>query len=321
MIKDFIAKIKEQILITILASIIIAVAVFIYKNIIVFIGASMNVALLISFVLNGILIGVGFTLFVKMKQYNVPQRPKKTLEYLTKFIAHIKGTHPGFSTILAFIAQESTLHIETESEEYNLMSLKQYIRLLEECLDYEDLEDITFIVQDPFSWGDPKNYSELNDIQKLTWEYFEKQKEIKMNNPQIKMRRYVIMEKQRLIAAQEDISKKQLLLDFKREHENASIDCIFVSKENLTNSAKEYVKDFAIFCDNKSEGWVVHSNLSLDTTLIEEMNLKLIRLSIFCKTSDLELYFKCFIKEVENVYSKDKWEYTYRDSSNIIRFA
>ncbi len=198
----------------------------------------------------------------------------RTAKYLKELNTTLKTLHPAIRPLLAYIAKESAAHlIVSTPDKTNIgeeVTINEYIRLLEESIHAENLIDVTFFAKaKPSLWGDCDNVVSCTDIQRHAWDYFNTQKAIKAKDPSIRMRRYLLVNKEEYDNEDTTIKNK-----FITKHKEAKIDLLHLPPENLSEKTSRLLSDMAIFWTSDHKGWILYSD-------VKEAEIKLNRANVF----------------------------------------
>jgi len=235
---------------------------------------------------------------------------ENTSIYLKELKKTLRGAHPSVRPLLALIAKESAAHLVAARPGGGggVVTLDEYINLLEESIDCEKLVDVTFIAKTkPSYWGDGEKREQCNDIQKHAWRYFNKQKALKHRKPKkVRMRRYLAISMNDYKSDDKELKEK-----FEAEHEDAKIDLRILPPNTLTKTAQAWLKDLALFWDEYGNGWIVCSDFdeeALTTKVVKNVQVIHHAESLLNCSSD-------FLKEVLSIGSRPEYK-LFEDTSN-----
>lgn len=188
------------------------------------------------------------------------QYTPKADEHIESLYNMLKPIHPGAQPLFAYIAYQSALQLKndrgmnTGGED---ISDEKYVKILMDSVDYENLEDITFISTiSPEAWGDPETRN--TDQAKMAWDYFAAQKRRKAQTDKpIRIRRFLLIE-------QKVWDSDPLAKVFLKMHREACIDLFLLPpsllKDRLQGLASE--SDMALFIGNDKCSWLIWSDLN-----------------------------------------------------------
>ncbi|MFA6132838.1 MAG: hypothetical protein WC869_02335 [Phycisphaerae bacterium] len=210
-------------------------------------GAVRNNPLCIILSLIIVSILVTLVILVVAERLAVSAEAEKHLQTLRKEVLHT--AHIGANPAIANIALLSSCNF-TQSKGV-IVELCQYMRLLKESANYEDLRDVTFIARvEPSDWGTQNDGGAAG----LAWQYLDALAKIKATNKNIRMRRILLLEDEVYRAEQQ----KPTYSAFCDAHLKAKIDLIHLTPNHIPVSL---CKDLAVFVgpDGDRRGWIVKS--------------------------------------------------------------
>ncbi len=221
-------------------------------------------------------------------------RSARAGQHMKELKAMLKAAHPGVRPLLAYIAKESAAHLEAAALPGGIqgedVTIREYIRLLEESIEYPGLRDATFIaLAKPSLWGDHDD-SNLSDHQRQAWRYFDRQAEIKKRSgAAVNFRRFLAIS-----PAEYTTDTSNLRDKFVQRHQDAQIDLFLLPPSFLTADLRNALRDMAVFWgDDGKHGWVIWSDF--DAT---KLSLGIVRVCLVHHRAALMNRYSDFLREV-----------------------
>jgi len=216
----------------------------------------------------------------------------QTRKHLLALYEILHPIHPGAQPLFAYIANESAQHLKSErgANTGEDISDEKYVRLLKDSVNYENLEDVTFIdTIPPQGWGDPVTRN--GDQAKMAWDYFDAQRVRKADkNKPVRMRRLLLMD-------MENWKKDPCADKFLEMHKNAKIDLSLLPRTSLTENHKIMATDLAIFFGRNQCSWMIWSDLDND-----KLALRLFHAGIVFEEGTIHAKYSTFLNDAFKVY-------------------
>lgn len=212
---------------------------------------------------------------------------------------------PEVKPILIKFAKHSTADLMTagsgQDRNGKCVALWEYVELLKMSIESQNLEEVTIIARvKPSSWG-IRTSSELVELQKSAWAYFDQQKEAIRKG--VKIQRIIIIPKH-IYDNDDDYLKN----NFISEHKKAGIQLAYIPNDQLTNNSQKQLSDMAEFVtktDSKTsqKRWIVSTPELNENTVISDETPIRVHLIVDEKTINNRLHT---LREEINYKLKDK---------------